>query len=240
VEQLRISGKDLGALAQPDFCSRCFWIKRNAPEGLPFQIFPGIFSSIDSYSKNVVHSWFDRHGTPPPWLAELGPIVGYRRPPHYTKFATVDEPTKILLTGAPDAVFEFADGTILIGDYKTAKFTGTQDGLLPVYRTQLNAYAAISERTGYARVSRLALIYTEPVTDNATASDDGVNRPNGFGMGFSARILPIGLDLTMIPPLLERTRHIMEMPKPPTGRSGCKDCRKFDGILALMAMGRCS
>jgi hypothetical protein len=45
--QIRISGKDLGALALPDFCPRCFWIRRHAPQGLPFQVFPGIFSSID-------------------------------------------------------------------------------------------------------------------------------------------------------------------------------------------------
>ena len=37
---LVISAKDLGELAKPDFCSRCFWLKRHA-RSLPFQIFPG-------------------------------------------------------------------------------------------------------------------------------------------------------------------------------------------------------
>src|SRR2546425_12393327 len=133
MEQLRISGKDLGAVALPDFCKRCFWIQRRATSGLPFQIWPGIFSSIDAYSKHVVHTWFDRHGAPTPWLTGLDGIVGYRKPPHYSKFSTLDPTTNILLTGMPDAVFELKDETLLIADYKTAKFTEAQDELFPVY-----------------------------------------------------------------------------------------------------------
>ena len=38
----------------PDFCERCFWIHRRL-KNIPFQIpMPGIFSSIDSYVKNVM------------------------------------------------------------------------------------------------------------------------------------------------------------------------------------------
>ena len=44
---IRISAKNLGAVAMPGFCPRCFWIQMHA-EGLPYQIFPGIFSSIDA------------------------------------------------------------------------------------------------------------------------------------------------------------------------------------------------
>ena len=80
--QIRISAKNLGALAMPDFCPRCFWLKLRMENKLPFQIFPGIFSSIDSYTKNIVHSWFDTHGCCPVWLSELGEIKGYVNPPH--------------------------------------------------------------------------------------------------------------------------------------------------------------
>ncbi len=53
--KLRISAKTLGELALPGFCLRCFWLKLHARQ-LPFQIFPGIFSSIDAYTKRVVHA----------------------------------------------------------------------------------------------------------------------------------------------------------------------------------------
>ena len=63
------------------------------------------------------------------------------------------------------------DGSHLIVDYKTAKFTAHQDELFPMYEVQLNAYAVIGEQKGIAPVSGLALVYTEPVTDDATASE---------------------------------------------------------------------
>ena len=52
---LRISAKNLGAFALPGFCPRCFWLQLRVENRLPFQIFPGIFSSIDAYTKRVVH-----------------------------------------------------------------------------------------------------------------------------------------------------------------------------------------
>jgi len=156
---------------------------------------------------------------------------------NYTKFATLDEGTKILLTGAPDAVFQVTDGSILIADYKTAKFTPAQDRLLPTYRAQLNAYAAISERIGYGHVSRLALIYTEPVTDSAAAAADEAHRVGGFDMGFSAHIVPVDLDLGMIQALLESARTILDLPVPPAGRTGCKDCSKLESLVGLITAG---
>ncbi len=57
-------------------------------EGIPYQIFPGIFSSIDAYGKRLVHGWFDRHQSAPPWLSDLGNIKGYRNPPHYRSSAS--------------------------------------------------------------------------------------------------------------------------------------------------------
>jgi hypothetical protein len=42
---LRISAKNLGELALADFCPRCFWFKLKVENHLPFQVFPGIFSS---------------------------------------------------------------------------------------------------------------------------------------------------------------------------------------------------
>jgi len=92
-EQIRISAKNLGAVALPDFCPRCFWIKLRLKHKLPFQIFPGIFSSIDTYNKGIVHSWFDRHGCPPACLAGLGTLTGYVNPPHFSKFNIVDNLT---------------------------------------------------------------------------------------------------------------------------------------------------
>ena len=237
-EPVRISGKDLGALAMSEFCARCFWIQRRAPDGLPYQIFPGIFSSIDSYTKKVIHGWFDQRGAAPQWLGALGPLTGYVNPPHHSKFRLLDEGTNILLTGVVDGIFVRPDGSHLIVDYKTAKFTENAGSLFPIYRTQLNAYALIAEAVGIAPVSGLALIYTEPLTDEAAAHHDANARPDGFAMGFSAHILDVALDVSQIRPLLRRVRQVLDSPTAPPSLDGCRDCAKLDGVLGIVRLSR--
>jgi hypothetical protein len=228
----RISAKTLGGLAMPDFCPRCFWIQMNV-KGLPYRIFPGIFSSIDAYSKSVVHGWFDRHGGPPAWLASLGDICGYEPPPHYSKFKTLDADTNILLTGAPDGVLIRGDGSRVIIDYKTAKFTSHQDELFPMYEAQLNAYAHIGERTWKEPVAALALVYTEPVTDKAAANDDSNVSPKGFQMPFSANILLVERKPKLVPKLLRRAREILDLQTPPESLQGCEDCSLLAELISI-------
>lgn len=217
-----------------DFCERCFWIKRKATRGLPFQIFPGIFSSIDAYSKRVIHGWFDNHGTCPPWLSDLGKLKGYIHPPHHNQFRIVDPETNILLTGSPDGIYVRADDSRLIVDYKTAKYTGTQDKLFPMYETQLNVYALIGQSRGLAPISGLALIYTEPVTDENTAAQDTIHHVGGFSMSFIAYVLNVDLDFGKLRPFLARVRDILDRPSAPRGRDRCKDCGRLDDLVEII------
>ena len=233
--QIQISAKDLGQIALYDFCPRCFWIKLRVRNRLPFQIFPGIFSSIDSYNKRIVHSWFDKHRSPPDWMKPLGDIINYKEPPHHSKYRFLDPSTNVLLTGSPDGIFILRNGSHLIVDYKTAKFTGTQDQLYPMYEVQLNAYALIGESLDLNPVSGLALIYMEPITDSIAAAQDENQREYGFSMGFSATIMEVMLDLGLLRPLLSKTKEIFNLDKSPEGRPGCKDCRSLKEILGWLS-----
>jgi hypothetical protein len=231
--QIRISAKNLGELALPSFCPRCFWLKLRLNNKLPFQIFPGIFSSIDSYTKNIIHAFFDTYGKFPLWLGDLGELVSYRKPPHYSKFNIVDSESNVLLTGGPDGVFVRPDNSYLIADYKTARYTGKQDELMPMYEVQLNSYAAIGEQCGLSPVSQLALIYMEPVTHTDAVFNRSNHRDNGFAMGFSAHIHTIELRPNTIPPLLAQVRQIYEMVSPPDGHAGCSDCQAVERLLEI-------
>ena len=71
-KQVRISAKNLGQLKLPDYCPRCFYLKLKLQFKLPFQIFPGIFSTIDSYSKKITWQYFKKHKKLPPWLGGVG------------------------------------------------------------------------------------------------------------------------------------------------------------------------
>jgi len=235
--QIRISAKDLGVLAMPNFCPRCFWIKMHCPK-LPFQIFPGIFSSIDSYTKKVTSAHFARYNQVPPWLTKLGNLGEPVKVPHHSKFKVIDEKTDMILSGMPDEIFKRDDDSYFIVDYKTAKFTEAQDSLLPIYEVQLNAYAYIGVRQGFHPVSGIALVYMEPQTNLAPEELDSFLRADGFLMGFAGHVLPLKLDSEeRIPPLLEKVRKIYDLEFPPPGKEECKDCKCLDELMA-MVMGR--
>jgi hypothetical protein len=105
--------------------------------------------------------------------------------------------------------------------------------MMPIYVVQLNGYAAIAEHLDYGRVSKLALMYAEPVTDEETAAKSETHTDEGFTMPFSISIHPVNLDLGMLEPLCHRAREIYDHPKPPAGREGCDDCKKLGNLLKL-------
>jgi hypothetical protein len=232
MDPIRISAKDLGALAMPGFCPRCFWITRHAAK-LPFQIFPGIFSSIDSYSKKITNRFYESRRGLPAWFTEQGLAGEPVKVPHHSKFNVFDEETAVRLTGVPDEILRLEDGAFAILDYKTARFTAAQDSLHPMYDIQLNAYAYIGERLEFRPVSRLLLVYYEPVTDITAREVDALVSDGGFRMAFAGKPLEIARHPDAIPPLLRRVREIVDLPAAPDGVPGCSDCRALDELIRL-------
>jgi hypothetical protein len=235
MEQIRISGKNLGALALESFCPRCFWLKMHCKE-LPYQIFPGIFSSIDSYTKKVTHIHYEECSAIPGWLRQFGDLVKPVKTPTHYSFYVVDTDTNIRLTGVPDEIFQMKDGSFFIADYKTAKYTGTQDKLLPMYKIQLNAYGYIGNKTDYHPVTGIGLVYYEPQTELSEESLDSVLTEDGFKLAFQGKLLPLELaPEKMIPPLLRKVREIYDRPRVPEGAIGCEDCERLDKLINLAA-----
>jgi len=230
--QIRISAKDLGILTLPNFCPRCFWIRMHCANKLPFQIFPGIFSSIDSYTKKVTNVHFDRYSQLPSWLGKLGDLGKPVKVPHHSKFFVVDEKSFVKLTGMPDEILRRDDGSHFIIDYKTSKFTKTQDSLLPMYEVQLNAYAYIGKRQGFDPISGIALVYMEPQTDLGQDELDSILKEDGFLMGFAGHVLQLKLEAEQkIPPLLKEVRRIYELESPPPGSQYCRDCKLLNQLI---------
>jgi hypothetical protein len=222
-DAIRISSKNLAALAMPTHCDRCFWTLMRCRFRTPFSIFPGVFSTFDVAIKRLVQAWFDRHGELPGWLSGLGPVAECIEPPHFSKFQLLDKHHDILLTGVADAILRRVGGSYLIGDYKVARYTDHQDELLPLYRCQLNCYALIAEACGLSPVSGLALIYLEPRLEDAPGCLRQC-RDYGLDMAFDAHVVDIDLDREMVDPLLEKARRIHDLPVAPAGREGCKEC----------------
>lgn len=227
---IRISGKNLSAVLMPDFCPRCFWIKNNLK--VPWQIFPGIFSTIDSYTKKMVHFYFEMTGNMPPWIPEVKDAIGLAKCLHWSKFQRFDKKTGITVSGMEDDVFLYKNDSRTIVDYKTAKYTKNQDKLLPLYEGQLNTYGWIEEGLGNDVRSDLLLIYCEPI---AIPESDNFTE-DGFKMPFAAKTLIIKKDNNVVRQALDIAANIVfgEMPNNTTE---CKDCEKFDQIIYSMGEG---
>ncbi len=201
-------------------------------KNLPYQSFPGIFSSIDRYNKLIVHNHFDREGRAPSWLSGLGEAGEYIDPPHWSRFKALDEETGVTLRGEADGIFKLADGSYAIVDYKTSRYNPDRPGMFTNYEVQLNAYALIAERLGLSPVSKLALVYMEPATDKETAHEPKLVDAKGFTIGFHAKVVPVELRTSsLLPPLLRKARSIWGMDAPPLAAGGCKDCEAVDGLL---------
>jgi hypothetical protein len=235
-EPLRISAKQLGQVELTDFCERCFWVKMRCGGKPPFQTpVPGIFSSLDAMTKRVTRSHFEKHGHVPRWLDGFGELGEPVPIPHHTRFCVVDPPTAIKLTGVPDEIFKQADGTLFIADNKTAKWNDNQQRILPMYRIQLNAYGYIAERIGMGTVRGLGLVYHQPQTEVDVSNIDSIAMADGFSIRFSAKLVPVRLDMESIPRLLQRVRSLADLPVVPDGRANCKDCALLNKLVEVIA-----
>jgi RecB family exonuclease len=197
--------------------------------------FPGIFSSIDAYTKHSVEGWLEKTGDLPWWLQEIGKARAARKVPPKEFRTEVDG---VLLTGIPDSVLEMADGTFFILDYKTARYTERQDALASMYRVQLNGYALIAEDRGMSPVTGLALVYFEPpATEVMRAEAVSKTTAEGFTMPFTPQVIRIGKHLEEIRVLAKKAKEIHDLPTPPEGRAGCENCRNVQGLFALLGNG---
>ena len=228
---LTVSGKWLSQLAGYNPCYRCIWIGYNV-RPLPYQMFPGIFSTIDSYNKKIVHAYIDEHGKLPDWLEGLGSIDHYIKPPHYSKFSIFHEQSGITLRGEADGIFRMTDASLTIIDYKTSRYSKNQEYLLAGYEIQLNAYAFIANELGMGPVKQLALVYMEPLTEQTTIAEvDSVISESGFLMQFQPKIVTVTLHPDrLIPNLLSRARQVLQSPIAPNRSSKCKNCVAIDTL----------
>ena len=230
---MRISAKNLGLLALPDCCPRCFWLRAKLGWKAPWAIMPGIFSSIDGYSKRAILAYFETNGHFPPWIAGRWADARPLPTPHHSTFRLTDPETGIVLTGVPDLILGLPNDKLAILDLKTARYSKHQDFLLPMYQVQLVGYALIAESLGMGTVEALGLVYGEPPANDNNRGLDALVDDRGFSMPFKATAMPIQLDRALIPPLLRKAKDILEIEKVPEGREGCKECRLVGDLVEI-------
>ena len=230
---MRISAKNLGILALPDCCPRCFWMRAHLAWKSPWAIMPGIFSSIDGFSKRAILASYEKTGHFPPWIAGRWADARPLPTPHHSTFRLTDPETGIVLTGVPDLMLGLPRRGLAILDLKTARYSKHQDFLLPMYQIQLVGYALIAEGLGMGTVEALGLVYGEPPPNDQDDGLDALVSDVGFSMPFKTTAMPIELDRALIPPLLRKAKTLLEMKNPPEGQEGCKECRLIEEMARL-------
>ncbi|MGC8515230.1 MAG: PD-(D/E)XK nuclease family protein [Thermoplasmata archaeon] len=232
----KLSAKTIGELAMPNFCPRCFWIRMRLGNKVPFRTPPpGIFSSIDSYTKRYFEKLLDSGRLPSvvPELSNASGIVKQRVPDLRHDYS---EGT-VFLTGIPDAIFSNNDSSYTVADYKTARFTEAQRSMLPIYEAQVRAYAAMAKEAGLKPINSLLLIYLEPLTGDDSIADDIDRNPPGSGQ-LNLRLQPFTHSIKQnefqVIRLLESADRILQLSEPPEPYDGCLNCRALKNLNELI------
>lgn len=221
---LTIAAKQLGQLAMPDACHRCFWLQRHAAKLLPFQHFPGVFGTLDRLSKDAIYARMAKGAVP--WLETYGRIEGHLKPPHWSKFGFTHG--NLHVRGEADMILTLEAGGLYIPDLKTASLTDKQDELLPIYATQLNSYAMAAEATGMGKVKHIAVLYCQPEVADVYIG--------GYHMTSVVHVVEVNRDDNAIIALCDRAYDILTSPLPAPTPS-CEDCTKLAGLQSILASG---
>lgn len=123
------------------------------------------------------------------------------------------------LTGRADILCHLTDGTWLIADFKLSQ---PSTKFVPLYETQLNAYAFLARRKQNLQVSSLALIYFEfDERTVAMPSMGGIMAP----MKCTAQPVAVWSD-EEVEALVEQMVNLLSLEQPPDPRPGCHKCRE--------------
>ena len=224
---ITLSPKQLGTLADPDFCKRCFWIQHKMKFKMPYALFPGIFSALDKYQKNITVEYMNSFKRVPQWLNAFGEFTAIEPSPHWSKFQ-IALPNGILFRGVSDTLLRKTDGSLFILDEKTAMPKEDGHKLELLYDVQLNGYAKIANAVGLGPVSGLGIVYNVPQQLDEMVKVSSVVSDDSYIMTFKPVIREVKLNPGLVDELLELAANIIEQPSCPTGKSECGNCALID------------
>jgi hypothetical protein len=231
-EQIKISATQLGELTQRWNCRRCFWLRAKLKGRLPYQSFPAVFSTIDSFTKDFFRQ-VQKVRTQEGWVEEFSSSAQWIPVPSPRSFQAEDPETGIILSGIPDALYRLEGGGLMIVDFKTSKVSEGELKRWEQYVTQLNAYAWIAQRVGLGQVEKLEVIYAEPHGTLGTRPVGDALTPIGFQMPFEVTSKPVEIDPGRVESALQKAREILSLEAPPKSTRNCFECSKVSELGRL-------
>jgi len=178
--ELSLSVRAVAQVVMADYCPRCGYLLKFLHDAYPYKMpFPGVFSVLDSVSKDVCCDFVYRLSRLPA-AYRAGPVRGIAAAYTWQTFGwtylVVDlKGTKhrVRVQGAPDVLVRLAGkrtdhagrpatNPIAIYDNKTATLTAGQDALFPFYVAQVGGYSDIAERMGLGTCCKRGIVYWQP------------------------------------------------------------------------------
>lgn len=229
---IKLSIKNLASFALADNCPRCAWVKHLLGYKIPYAIFPGVFSTIDSHCKKICDLHYSAFDKLPQWLETRFPGFKPLKAPHYTKM--VLKLGEIETRGSTDYILE-KDGELVVIDNKTAHFKDADDPLAALYDFQLNACGMALEANGHGKVKSLHLVYYDPIKLDADRSLPITgDKPS---LEFEVKIRDVALDVGLVERTAAEAVKVLSQTKAPSGVAGCKDCAQLGVLLAAANSG---
>ena len=184
-------------------CPLCFWLSERL--GSPPSIFAGIPSQIDSVIKNYMQQFIGLSDLPA-WFPVKGKFLDAKQ----TLRAT-DQASGITVVGKLDALVRAPDGKYHVVDYKT----GRPPKEVPnYYQMQLDGYAYLLEQNDYRPLGGGVLLYFTPEHGDLS---EGL-------FPFKITAVRAEVDPGRIPPVLARTKQIIDAQAPPSRSEDCEMC----------------
>jgi len=201
MEKLELSVSHLMDLLQ---CPLCFWLSQRGM-GRPSRPLPGILTQMDRVIKHYMNQFIEHPGGPTWFPFEIQRFVGCR------KLEALDDTSKVVLRGTPDAIAIGKDNRCYVVDYKTAS---PKLETPEYYQLQLDAYAWLLEQNDFAPLGGAYLLYFSPL-------DSDISRRF---FEFDVTAVRVEVNPKRIPPLLLRARNVLESRDPPPPSENCEWC----------------
>lgn len=230
-QSIRVSPRHLGQMGRPDFCPACFSVSIGLGFRPPFDMpMPGLMHNLDRFEKLLVQAQFKAKGVAPKWLSSLGcsePVeFPYKMTREFPKYG-------LTLVGMPDEVFCDSDGSLILVDYKSAKYKGDEDPFMSCYRTQLLGYTILLEHHRIGTVKKAALIYFENILADYKEKPLDLLTNDGMRVPFTVKIHEVEIDRKALDPMLKAFRAYADAATLPEGRKGCKTCERLKVLFDI-------
>lgn len=234
---LVITPKRLGKICMDSFCPRCYWYLIQQRFHPPFDFFGGaIFKNMEQAQMAIVGQMLEEDKKlPEEFFPFCDAVSRVEFPRDWRKFQC-RLASGVLLRGEPDDIYNVADGSIAVVDFKTAQPKNGEDPFLPCYQCQIIGYAFIAEfGLKLGEVSKGGLLYWAAQNERVVSDPSSFYNKKKLIMPFVPSVHAFEIDYSFLDAPLAEAIRLWKAPTPPDGAAECGDCKKLSALMAIEA-----